>query len=66
MGTRFGFANSWPTIQHEYSGRAAYGDDPVWKAERAAEANWSRPRPSASSPNTRTACFQILVAPIPA
>ena len=41
-----GFTNSWPTILHEYSDRAAYEDDPVWKGERAGEANWSRPRPS--------------------
>jgi hypothetical protein len=39
-----GFTNSWPTILHEYSDRAAYEDDPVWKG--AGEANWSRPRPS--------------------
>jgi hypothetical protein len=41
-----GFTNPWPTILHEYSDRAAYEDDAVWKAERAAESNWSRPRPS--------------------
>jgi hypothetical protein len=41
-----GFTNSWPAILHEYSDRAAYEDDPVWKVERAAESNWSRPRPS--------------------
>jgi hypothetical protein len=32
---------------HEYSDRACYEDDPVWKAERAAESNWTKPRPSA-------------------
>jgi hypothetical protein len=26
--------------------RAGYEDDPIWKAERAAESNWTRPRPS--------------------
>src|SRR5215468_7301551 len=31
---------------HECSDRAAYEDDPVWKAERAAESNWTKPRPS--------------------
>jgi hypothetical protein len=41
-----GFTNSWPAILHEYSDRAAYEDDPVWKAERAAESNWTQPRPS--------------------
>jgi len=41
-----GFANSWPTILHEYSDRATYEDDPVWKAERAAKSNWTKPRPS--------------------
>jgi hypothetical protein len=41
-----GFANSWPAIIHEYAERAAYEDDPVWKAERAAESNWTKPRPS--------------------
>jgi hypothetical protein len=41
-----GFTNSWPATLHEYSDRAVYEDDPVWKAERAAESNWSRPRPS--------------------
>ena len=41
-----GFTNSWPAILHEYSDRAAYEDDPIWKAERAAEANWTKPRPS--------------------
>src|SRR5262249_46070084 len=41
-----GFNNSWPAILHEYSDRAAYEDDPVWKAERAAESNWTKPRPS--------------------
>jgi hypothetical protein len=41
-----GFTNSWPAILHEYSDRAAYEDDPVWKAERAAESNWTKPRPS--------------------
>jgi hypothetical protein len=40
-----GFTNSWPAILHEYSDRAAYEDDPVWKAERAAESNWTKPRP---------------------
>src|SRR5262252_3720610 len=39
-----GFTNSWPTILQEYSDRAAYEDDPVWKAERAAESNWTKPR----------------------
>jgi hypothetical protein len=42
-----GFTNSWPAILHEYSDRVAYEDDPVWKAERAAESNWTKPRPSA-------------------
>src|SRR5262249_39362242 len=37
--------SSWPAILHEYSDRAAYEDDPVWKAERAAESNWNRPSP---------------------
>jgi hypothetical protein len=32
-------ANSWLTILHEYSDRAAYEDDPIWKEERAAESN---------------------------
>ena len=41
-----GFTSSWPSIMHEYSDRAAYEDDPVWKAERAAESNWTKPRPS--------------------
>jgi hypothetical protein len=41
-----GFTNSWPVILHEYSDRAGCEDDPVWKAERAAESNWTRPRPS--------------------
>jgi hypothetical protein len=41
-----GFTNSWPAILHEYADRTGYEDDPVWKAERAAESNWSRPRPS--------------------
>jgi hypothetical protein len=41
-----GFNNSWPAILHEYSDRAAYEDDPVWKAERAAESSWTKPRPS--------------------
>src|SRR5262249_26311602 len=41
-----GFTNSWPTILHECSDRAAYEDDPVWKAERAAESNWTKLRPS--------------------
>jgi hypothetical protein len=41
-----GFTNSWPAILHEYSDRTAYEDDPVWKAERAAESNCTRPRPS--------------------
>jgi hypothetical protein len=44
-GTR-GITNSWPAILHECSDRAAYEDDPVWKAERAAESNWTKPRPS--------------------
>jgi hypothetical protein len=39
-------ANSWLTILHEYSDRAAYEDDPIWKEERAAESNWTKPRPS--------------------
>ena len=38
------FTNSWPSILHEYSDRAAYEEDPVWKAERAAESNWTKPR----------------------
>jgi hypothetical protein len=41
-----GFTNSWPAVVHEYSDRSAYEDDPVWKAERAADSNWNRPRPS--------------------
>jgi hypothetical protein len=45
-GYPVGFTNSWPAILHEYSDRAAYEDDPIWKAERAAEANWTKPRPS--------------------
>jgi hypothetical protein len=36
-------ANSWLTILHEYSDRAAYEDDPIWKEERAP----SRIEPSA-------------------
>jgi hypothetical protein len=40
-----GFTNSWPAILHEYLDRTAYEDDPVWKAERAAESNWTKPRP---------------------
>jgi hypothetical protein len=36
-----GFTNSWPAILHEYSDRTAHEDDPVWKAERAAESNWT-------------------------
>ena len=43
-----GYTNSWLAILHEYSDRATYEDDPVWKAERAAESNWSRPRPSSA------------------
>jgi hypothetical protein len=46
-GCPAGFINSWPAILHEYSDRAAYEDDPAWKAERAAESNWTKPRPSA-------------------
>jgi hypothetical protein len=45
-GCPAGFINSWPAILHEYSDRAAYEDDPVWKAERAAGSNWTKPRPS--------------------
>jgi hypothetical protein len=41
-----GFTNSWPAIIHEYCDRASYEDDPVWKRERAAESNWTKPRPS--------------------
>jgi hypothetical protein len=41
-----GFTNSWPAIVHEYADRAAYEDDPIWKAERAAESNWTRRRAS--------------------
>jgi hypothetical protein len=45
-GCPVGFTNSWPAILHEYSDRAAYEDDPIWKAERAAESNRTKPRPS--------------------
>jgi hypothetical protein len=41
-----GFTVSWPVILHEYSDRAAYEDDPIWKAERAVGSNWTKPRPS--------------------
>jgi hypothetical protein len=41
-----GFTNSWPAVLHEYSDRAGYEDDPVWKAERAAESNWTKSRTS--------------------
>jgi hypothetical protein len=41
-----GFMNSWPTIIHEYADRATYEDDPIWKAERATESNWTQSRPS--------------------
>jgi hypothetical protein len=37
---RYMRANSWLTILHEYSDRAAYDEDnPIWKEERAAESN---------------------------
>ena len=36
---RYMHVNSWLTILHEYSDRAAYEDDPIWKEERAAESN---------------------------
>jgi hypothetical protein len=41
-----GFVNAWPAVVHEYSDRTGYEDDPVWKAERAAESYWTKPRPS--------------------
>lgn len=40
------FFNSWPGFEIEYSERAQYADDPVWKAERAAERNYARDLPS--------------------
>jgi len=52
-----GFTNSWPTILHEYSDRAGYEDDPVWKAERAAESNWTKPRPS----SIEIACMEMAI-----
>jgi hypothetical protein len=38
--------NTIKPVSAQYSDRSAYEDDLVWKAERAAESNWSRPRPS--------------------
>jgi hypothetical protein len=51
-----GFTNSWPAIQHEYSDRSAYEDDPMWKAERAADSNWAKPRPSSIEIARRWRC----------
>jgi hypothetical protein len=45
-GYPHGFVNAWPAILVEYSDRAQYEDDPVWKAEQAAEANRIRTRAS--------------------
>jgi len=47
-GCPAGFTNSWPAILLEYSDRTAYEDDPVCKAERAAESNWTKSRPSST------------------
>jgi hypothetical protein len=41
------FGNSWPRFAVEYRDLAQYADDPVWKAEQAAERNRVVIRPSA-------------------
>ena len=40
------FGNMWPTYEHDWADRIQYEDNPTWKAERSAERNRFKPRPT--------------------
>jgi hypothetical protein len=51
------YGNAWPAHLVEYCELAQYADDPIWKAERAAEGNRIRPRPSATDISRMEVCL---------